>query len=52
MNMNNDIDPIIHEFLKRNAKKGGDAIKEKHGKAYFSQLAKKRWADRKKPEQP
>ncbi len=47
MNKPDDIDPIVREFLKRNAKKGGDTIKQTRPKSYFSDLAKKRWAAKK-----
>ena len=47
MNENNAIDPKIREFLKQNAKKGGETLKQQKGKAYYSEIAKKRWAAKK-----
>jgi hypothetical protein len=47
MKNTDDINHVIREFLKQNAKKGGEAIKEQRGKSYFSDLAKKRWAAKK-----
>ena len=47
MDKTDEIDPIIRAFLKKNAKKGGEAIKKQRPKSYFSDLAKKRWADKK-----
>ena len=47
MSDTHDINPVVREFLKQNAKKGGEAIKQQRGKNYFSDLAKKRWAAKK-----
>ncbi len=47
MNNADKLDPRVRTFLKRNAKKGGEAIKRQRPKSYFSDLAKKRWAAKK-----
>jgi len=42
-----DLDPIVREFLRQNAKKGGDALKRKQPKSYYADIAKQRWAKQK-----
>lgn len=41
-------DKLVKEFLRKQGAKGGKSTKKKHGKNYFSEIAKKRWAKEKK----
>jgi hypothetical protein len=49
----NDIEAALRAYRVRVARSGGQAIKQKYGNGYFSELIKKRWAkQRKKGQQP
>lgn len=36
-------DKLVKEFLRKQGAKGGKSTKKKHGKDYFSRIAKERW---------
>lgn len=40
----------VREYMRKNAAKGGRAVKKKYGKGYFSKLRKDGWAKRKELE--
>lgn len=43
---------LTMKYFREQGSKGGEITKKKHGKNYFSEIAKKRWANEKKKKRP
>lgn len=49
--MSSNVDPVIRKYMSDLGRKGRGASKRRGNRKYYQELARKRWAKRKKNEQ-